>query len=127
MRTRGNLKSLFASDGGAAALEFAIVGPVFIMLTMGIIYLCLLLFSMASMQFAVEEGARCASVKTTVCTDSTSTINYTNAAYYGPLTAPTFTYANAACGHSVSSSTNFALFIGFTTLTVPLSAAACYP
>ena len=127
MRTRGTRRNLFACDSGAAALEFAIVGPVFIMLTMGVIYLGLLLFSMASMQFAVEEGARCASVKTNVCTDGPTTVNYTKAAYYGPLAAPTFTYANAACGHSVSSSNSFALFIGFTTLTVPLSAAACYP
>jgi Flp pilus assembly protein TadG len=124
---RKNRKNLLTCDSGAAALEFAIVGPVFIMMLFGIVYLGMLLFSMASMQFAVEEGARCASVKTTVCTDSTATINYTKAAYYGPVSTPSFTYANAACGHSVTSSTNFSLFIGTATITVPLSAAACYP
>jgi len=120
-------KCLLTCDNGAAALEFAIVGPIFTAMLFGIVYLGLLLFSMASMHFAVEEGARCASVKTTVCNSSSATINYTKAAYYGPVTTPSFVYADAACGHSVSSSTSFAFFIGVTTLTVPLSATACYP
>jgi Flp pilus assembly protein TadG len=119
--------SIFEDIQGASAIEFAIVGPIFLMLTVGMIYVCLMLFSMGSMQYAVEAGARCASVKTTICPDSTTTIAFARAAYYGPVGAPTFTYANAPCGHSVSSSTNFALNIILTTLTVPLAATACYP
>jgi len=118
---------LWRDERGTSAIEFAIVGPVFLMLVVGIFYACLMLFSMGSMQYAVEEGARCASVRTTICTDSSSTIAHAQAAYFGPVSTPTFTYANAPCGHSVSSSTNFALFIVLTTLTVPLSATACYP
>jgi Flp pilus assembly protein TadG len=118
----------FAKDQhGATAVEFAIVGPVFLLLVIGMIYTCMLLFSMASMQYAVEEGARCASVKTTVCTDSASIVAYTQNAYYGPLNSPTFTYSTPACGHQVSSSTNFAFDIGLSTLTVPLAATACFP
>lgn len=118
---------IIGASGGASAVEFAIVGPVFLMLTVGLFYICLLLFCMGSMQYAVEEGARCASVKTTICTDSNSTVTYAQAAYFGPVTAPTFTYTAAPCGHSVSSSTNFAVNLILTTLTVPLSATACYP
>ena len=118
---------MFEDSRGTSAIEFAIVGPIFLMLTVGMIYVCLMLFSMGSMQYAVEAGARCASVKTTICTNSATTIAYAQAAYYGPVSAPTFTYANATCGHSVSSSTNFALNIILATMTVPLSATACYP
>ena len=120
-------RTFLTCNRGATAVEFAIVGPIFLALTVGLMYGCLLLFSMASMQYAVEEGARCASVKTTVCTDSASTITYTQAAYYGPITAPTFTYATPACGHAVSSTTNFSFNFVFSTLVVPLSATACFP
>jgi hypothetical protein len=112
---------------GTSAVEFAIVAPVFLMLVVGLISTCLLLFSIACMHYAVEEGARCASVKATVCPDSGTTLTYTKAAYYGPLILPTFAYTVAPCGYSVSGSANFSLNIGLSRLTVPLSATACYP
>ena len=123
MKRRG----ILADDRGSSALEFAIVGPVFICLVIGLIYGCMLLFSMASMQYAVEEGARCASVKTLVCTDSASTISYAQAAYYGPVATPSFTYATPACGHAVTGSASFGLDVGLYAFTVPLSATACFP
>lgn len=115
------------NEGASAAVEFAIVGPIFLTLTIGMIYTCLLLFSMGSMQYAVEEGARCASVKTLVCTDSASTITYTQGVYYGPITVPTFTSTNATCGHQVSGSSTFGLNIGMSTISVPMTATACFP
>ena len=118
---------LLRDERASAAVEFAIVGPIFLTLTIGMIYTCMLLFSMGSMQYAVEEGARCASVKTLVCTDSASTVTYTNGVYYGPLTSPTFTSTTAACGHVVSGSASFGLNIGLSTLNVPLNATACFP
>jgi Flp pilus assembly protein TadG len=127
MRKRLALARMLADVRGATAVEFAMVGPVFLLLVIGIIYVCLLLFCAASMQYAVEKGARCSSVATTICTDSASTITYTNAAYYGPFGTPTFTYAARTCGHSVTGTKNFALHIFVTTLTVPLSATACFP
>lgn len=111
---------------GTSAIEFAFVGPVFLMLVVGMMYGCLMLFSMASLHYAVEEGARCASVKATVCTDSTSILSYTQAAYNGPDT-PTFSSTTPACGHAVTGSTNFAFNLGVASWTVPLSATACFP
>jgi Flp pilus assembly protein TadG len=127
MRKGLALTRMLGDVRGATAVEFAMVGPVFLLLVVGLVYVCLLFFSVGSMQYAVEKGARCASVATTVCTDSNSTITYTNAAYYGPLTTPTFTYAARTCGHSVTGTMNFALYFVVTTLTVPLSATACFP
>ncbi|HWY63296.1 MAG TPA: TadE family protein [Rhizomicrobium sp.] len=114
-------------ERGSPAVEFALVGPVFLLLLVGTIYVGLLLFSTGSLQYAVEEGARCASVKTTVCTNSAATITYTTAAYYGPIIAPTFTSSTQACGHAVSGSANFNFDFGLRTLTVPLSATSCFP
>ena len=45
-----------------------------------------------SMHYAVEEGARCASVRKTVCSDEDTTIAYTKAHYFGPSGVPTFAY-----------------------------------
>jgi Flp pilus assembly protein TadG len=111
---------------GTSAIEFAFVGPVFLMLVVGMMYGCLMIYSMASLHYAVEEGARCASVKATVCNSSDAIITYTKAAYNGPVT-PTFTSTTPACGHAVTGSTSFSFSMGVANWSVPLSATACYP
>ena len=115
------------SDRGTAAVEFAIVGPIFLMLIIGLIYTCMLLFTMGSMQFAVEEGARCASVKTNICTNNAATAAYARNAYYGPITTPNFNATLAACGHKVTSSTDFTFNMGLSSVGVPLIATSCFP
>ena len=126
MSRRNHFKSL-GDESGAAALEFAVVGPVFLLFMIGIAYSCMLLFTESSMQYAVEAGARCASVQTTVCTGSSTITTYAQNAYYGPIVSPNFTYATAACGHQVSSTVTFGYNFGYLNLSVPLSATACYP
>ena len=121
------LKNLRSDERGTTAIEFAILAPVFISLIIGTLYLCTILFTVGSMHFAVEDGARCASVKTAVCADSATTIAYARSRYWGPLVAPVFTYALAACGNSVSASVNYVFDLGLSRVTVPLTATACFP
>jgi Flp pilus assembly protein TadG len=125
VRTR--LKSLHLDQQGTTAVEFAIVAPVFIALLIGAIAVCIGLFLIGSLHFAVEDGARCASVKTTICSDAATTVAYTQSRYFGPDVSPTFTYATAACGNSVSASINYSMNVGFRTFVVPISATACFP
>jgi hypothetical protein len=114
-------------ERGTTLVEFAIVGPLFIGLVTGMLYICLCLFLVGSLHYAVEEGARCASVRTTVCSDATTIVSYAKSHYYGPST-PTFTYDPAAtCGNSVSASINYVLQLGLTQVTVPIAATACFP
>jgi len=121
-------KRICRDERGTTAIEFAIVGPVFILLLIGILYLCMGLSVAGSMHYAVEEGARCASVRTTVCSDQTSTVAYTQNHYFGPSTQPTFTYnPAAACGHSVSGTISYVVDLGLKQITVPITAAACFP
>jgi len=124
---RNLLKSLCLDQEGTTAVEFAIIAPVFIALLVGTIALCVALFLIGSLHFAVEDGARCASVKTTICSDAASTVAYTQSRYFGPDVSPTFTYAAAACGNSVSASISYSMNVGFKTLVVPISATACFP
>jgi Flp pilus assembly protein TadG len=125
VRTR--LKSLRLDQQGTTAVEFAIVAPVFIALLVGTITLCIGLFLVGSLHFAVEEGARCASIKTTICSDAATTVAYTQSHYFGPDVSPTFTYAAASCGNSVSASISYSMNVGFRTFVVPISATACFP
>ena len=124
---RNLLRSIHRNQDGTTAVEFAIIAPVFIMLVIGTIGLCFALFLVGSLHFAVEDGARCASVKTTICTDANSIIAYTQSRYLGPNVSPTFTYASAACGNSVSASVSYSMDIGFKTFVIPISATACFP
>jgi Flp pilus assembly protein TadG len=114
-------------ERGTTAVEFAIVGPVFIALVVGMLYLCMSLFLVGSLHFAVEEGARCASVRTSVCSDATTTVAYTKSRYFGPSSSPTFTYAAATCGNSVNASVNYVINLGLKQFTVPITATACFP
>jgi len=125
----GNLlESLRRDQRGTTAVEFGIVAPVFIALLLGTIGLCVALFLVGSLHFAVEDGARCASVKTTICADGPTTIAYTQSRYLGPSgVTPTFTYAAAACGNSVSASITYSVNVLFKTLVIPISATACFP
>ena len=118
----------FARDEqGTSAIEFAIVGPVFLGFVIGLVYLCLMLFSMGSLQYAVEDAARCYSVRAFVCPDANTTVAYAQSTYLSPVVTPTFTAATATCGHQVNGSAtfNFNYVIGHTN--VPLSASACFP
>jgi Flp pilus assembly protein TadG len=124
---RSHLKSLRLNDQGTTAVEFAIVAPVFIALLIGTLALCVALFLIGSLHFAVEDAARCASVKTAICSDSATTVAYAQNHYYGPNVSPVFTYAAAACGSSVSASISYSMNVGFRTFTIPISATACFP
>ncbi|WP_166294190.1 MULTISPECIES: TadE/TadG family type IV pilus assembly protein [unclassified Bradyrhizobium] len=121
------LKTLQLDQGGTTAVEFALIAPILIALLVGTITLCVGLFLIGSLHFAVEDGARCASVKTTVCSDAATTVAYTKSRYFGPDVSPTFTYTAAACGNSVSASVNYSMNVGSRTLVIPISATACFP
>jgi TadE-like protein len=123
---RSPLTTFLSNDRGTSAVEFAFVAPVFILLVVGTLGLCIGLFLIGSLHYAVEEGARCASVKkTTVCPD---VVAYAQSRYFGPGGTPTFTYSsNSPCGNSVTGSMSYVLDVGLKQFTIPISATACFP
>jgi len=124
---RNLLRSIHRNQEGTTAVEFAIIAPVFILLVLGIIGVCFALFLVGSLHFAVEDGARCASVKTTICQDSATTKAYTQSRYLGPNVSPIFSTATPACGNSVTGTVNYTMDIGFRRFVIPISATACFP
>jgi Flp pilus assembly protein TadG len=126
------LKSLRRDQQGTTAVEFGIIAPVFVAMLIGTMGLCVALYLIGSLHFAVEDGARCASVKAACqingVADAALTQAYTQSRYLGPSgVAPTFTYTAAACGNSVSASLTYSVNVLFRTLVIPISATACFP
>jgi len=125
---RRSAAKIRTDESGTTAIEFAIVSPIFIFLVIGIAFLCMAMAVAGSMHYAVEEGARCASVRKMVCTDEDTTIAYAKAHYFGPGGVPTFAYDPvAACGHSVTASISYVVDMGLKKVSVPITAAACFP
>jgi Flp pilus assembly protein TadG len=122
-------RSRFLTDEkGASAAEFALVLIPFIALVLGIIGVSTMIYANETLQYATEDAARCAAVKTSTCFDQTSVSNYALGRYTGPALSPTFAYDPAAsCGHSVTGSATMALDTGLVNISVPLQAHACFP
>jgi Flp pilus assembly pilin Flp len=115
------------NESGASALEFALILPIFVTMIIGGMFLADLAFASTSLHYAVQEAARCAGVKTTICSDSATTVAYAQKRYSGPDFGETFSYAKNACGHTVTATGTFVVPTGLTNLNVPLTAAACFP
>ena len=122
-----NMSWHWSHDRGTTAVEFAIIAPVVLMLLVGIMSLSLMLFSIGNMHFAVEDAARCASARPTVCSSPAAIVAYANTRYSGALISPVFTYTAAPCGNQVSVSVTYTFDVGMYRQSVPLSATSCFP
>jgi hypothetical protein len=112
---------------GTAALEFALIATPILVVFFGIIYVSILAYTTNSLEYAVQEGARCASVRKAVCSDAAKTQSYAASHYYG-FGKPSFlAELNAGCGSRVGAMLthdwDFAVF----KYTVPVTATACFP
>ncbi len=86
---RRYLQAFKTDERGAEAVESAIVLGTFLIALIGIFYLCITLWAYASLQYAVEEAARCYGVKKTVCASDSNVRDYAKNNYYGPQKAQT--------------------------------------
>lgn len=112
--------------GGSTAVEFAIVVPLFIALIVGIIHSALLVFTIASLNYATERAARCASVSVTRCPDAASTGSFAEASYQA-MGMPVFTLATDACGKSVTGTVTYDFNVVIYHTSIPLTSTACFP
>jgi Flp pilus assembly protein TadG len=124
--------SLVSCVNATTAVEFAIILPAFVMLLLGIMYGSLVVYTAASMHYAVEGAARCYSAETsqyssaTNCVSATTTQSYAQTLYLGPG-SPTFTASIPGCGHQVTATLNVVLSSGMANWNIPLSSTACFP
>jgi Flp pilus assembly protein TadG len=118
----------FAQDRrGATAVEFGLLLPVFLMLVVGVINVSLLTNAVSSMNFAVQEAARCSSVNHTTCASADTTVSFAQSKYKGPGISPVFVSNNTGCGHTVSATATYDLNVAVYVYAIPIHATACYP
>jgi Flp pilus assembly pilin Flp len=127
MSARRLWRRLRADRSGASAVEFAIVLPVFILLVMGSISAAMLIFSVSSLNYAVEDAARCAAVNKVLCPDAQHTQDYALSRYAGPPITPVFTYSTDGCGNTVTATGVYALDIVPQLSRIPVKASSCHP
>jgi Flp pilus assembly protein TadG len=102
---RGLIRYVRNQDG-TSAVEFALVLIPLLVIIMGLIGLCIVMYFNATMQHSVEDSARWASIQTTVnsgtAPTSTAVQSHFSGRYIGP-TIDTFTYSPAATAVTCSS------------------------
>jgi Flp pilus assembly protein TadG len=137
----GNMSPI-ADERGSTVAEFALLLPPFLLLVLGIMHLCLLMFASSQLHVATEYTARCRVTSDTSTATSYKISGYTPpcstdliakqkfyAIYRGPTAQPTVTIdtpANPACGLRVQATTTYNINAAFFKRAVPLSATACF-
>ena len=127
MRARHKGRRLWTDRSGASAVEFGLVVPIFVMLVFGAISLAFLAFAASSLNYAVQDAARCAAVNKTLCPDAASIEDYARSKYYGPSITAMFTYSTTGCGNTVSAKGIYSMDLVPQLSKIPLTAQACHP
>ena len=114
---------------GTAALEFAILMPVFLVMFLGIMEFGRLLWTQTTLQHAVEAAARYAAINYPTCSSTTQTQSYAAGEVFGQ-SVPTsaFTLACGTCGTQVTAQVNFSFVVpALFPYTMTLNAQSCFP
>ena len=117
---------------GVSAVEMAVVLPIFFIFLLGIVNFGLLLWTQASLSYAVQSAARCAAIGPPDCGSPESVKTYAMNKYFGQsLGTDLFEYNSpgSGCGHTVSTVDGliYKMTIPFYDLQIGLSATACFP
>lgn len=112
---------------GVAAIEFALVVPVFLVLVFGIIETGRLMWQQVSMQRAVAVAARCGALATPGCISDLEVRNRAvTASARSGLTLANVTVSRETCGVKVVATRNFTFAISMGS-SLALNAYACHP
>ena len=118
------LRKLGSDDRGAAAVEVALIAPMFFALLFGALQGGLAFWTQLGLQQAVDRAARCAVVNATLCGASDRLQSYAaTQALSAGIPAATFILTTESCGKAVTASTNRSLM----GVTLNLSAKSCFP
>jgi Flp pilus assembly protein TadG len=113
---------------GAAAVETALVTPIFLLMLYGVMQVGLLLWTQASLYHGVQMAARCSAIGRPECASTEQTKSYAAQQSFS-LNPPSSTFAvtTPSCGTQVTASYNYVAFSALTNqLTMTLSARSCF-
>jgi Flp pilus assembly protein TadG len=114
---------------GSVAVEMAIIVPVVLAFTVGLMEFGRAIWIQATLDYAVQSAARCGAVNAASCGNASQTQAYAVTRAVGlTLNPSTFTVTAAACGMQVTASLPFQFAApGLLPYDITLTASACYP
>ena len=114
---------------GVAAIEFGLAGTFLLAAIAGVLTFSYLFWTYGSLQYAVEQAARCAVIGNSSCTTTSDIQNYAASQVYGQTVSPSvFTVSFPSCGTQVTASFPFSLILpGLPQNSIVLTASACRP
>jgi Flp pilus assembly protein TadG len=125
--------AILSRNDGVAAVEFAILLPVFLTLLFGIVEFGRLMWTHAALQFAVEAAARCYAIDTT-CTSASAAQTYASQQIFGLTVASSAFLASNGAGTSCGgyqvqvSDYPFSFIVpALFPWTITLNAQSCHP
>lgn len=127
MIRRRSVRNLARATRGTAAVEFGLVATPLLLFLFGIISVGQAVWLQNALDFSVAEAARCASVNPTLCGSVSQIRSYAQAQAGAGFSGSIFTVATPSCGNQISATYPFSLPIPLLTLSVNLTAQACYP
>jgi Flp pilus assembly protein TadG len=122
-------RSIVTDCAGSTIVEAAIVLPLLFACGFGLVEVGRALWIQNSLQFAVEDAARCAAINQVSCGTTAAITSFAAArANVGAITASQFTVSTPACGRMVSVSYPFqSLVPDLVPISVTLTAQSCHP
>lgn len=123
---------------GTTSLEFAIIGPAFLLLLLGTLITGMLFWSKAAVQFAASQTARCRALGSPDCSDPAAYVSSIMSKWgvagfvkSVSVSVQADTACNRTAGHFYSVTITGTGYTGGGLLSplanVPFSASACYP
>jgi Flp pilus assembly protein TadG len=126
---RAAIACVWRGRDGNAAVEFALVLPVFIVLIVGMIEVGRILWTQNTLQQAVEAAARCGSISASTCGSSSAVRQFAAAQTAGlGVPASDFTATTSSCGSQVNATVQYQYLTSFLPMpALSLTAEACFP
>ena len=127
VRTTTGMPAFMHNDGGASAIEFALVLPILLALVFGTIEFGRFMWVRTSLQGAVEVTARCSALNNANCETAALARDFAARSSAGVNVSPSaFTVSTAPCGAIVSASYPFNSLVPFVPINPTISVSACH-
>jgi Flp pilus assembly protein TadG len=123
----GALRAQTRDVRGSVAIEFALTAIVFLLFVFGIMESGRAMWLQSALNYSVAEAARCASINPTLCGTTSQIQSYASGQSGAGFDSSIFLANTSSCGNQVSASYPLALTIPTLTISVNLTAQACYP
>jgi Flp pilus assembly protein TadG len=125
LRATARGRGLARDQNGNAAVEMALLGVPLFMFVFAIINSGYALWLQNALESSVMQAARCATVNPSLCGTASQIQVYAAGQSGAGFDSAIFSFAQAGCGNQVSAT--YPLTLPFMSLSLNLSAQACYP